>query len=98
MTYDPEHWPPYNIDIKVDGNNQPIVRYVIHELLHVIFSPLITGTVDETLEEVFILALDGYMYDYVKLSKSRLAKWDALIEQKLGSEPDRPLEELADRT
>lgn len=101
VVYDPEHWPPYDVTVTIDANQGPVVQNVIHELLHVVFSSMFVGTVDDTLEEVFILAIDTYMSDYVKKTKSRHAKWVALIEKKLAeSTKDEPctLEEMADRT
>lgn len=88
--------------IEVDGNNQPLTRFVLHELLHVTFSELILGKFDRTLEEVMILAYEEYMWNFIQASKTRRAKWEALIERKLAefraTQPDIPLVELADRT
>ena len=102
VKYEPDYWPPYKVDIIVDANAGETTHYVIHELLHVMFSPFFAGIVDETLDEVLILALDGYMYEYVKQSKARLAKWSSLIEKKLAEskkdETPVPLVRLADRT
>ena len=95
-----DDWPPSKVAIRIDANNQPLVQYVIHELLHVVFDPTVTPACDETLEEVIIVALDTYMYEYVKGSKARLAKWNALIERKLAAteKPAVSLEELVDRS
>lgn len=102
VTYAPEHFPPYEVEIKIDANHQPIVHYIIHELLHVVYSPFLTGIMDDSLEEAVIVGLDAYMFNYVKASRSRLAKWNALIEKKLAESaaalPDTPLEELVDRS
>ena len=94
-------FPPAYVHIDVDANNTPIIRFVIHELLHVVLSELVIGKFDETLEEVLIVALDGYIYEWVAKSKSRSARWTALIEKKL-TENDAdlepvPLEEQVDR-
>jgi len=81
------HWdditPPTNIRIKVDANAGEQVRFVIHELLHIILHPMFIGHVDNTLEEVCVVALDTYFGDYVMKSPKRLAKWTALIAAKL---------------
>jgi hypothetical protein len=102
VEYDPDYWPPYDVTVTVDANNGNLVQYVIHELLHVVFGPLIAGSMDETLEEVVIVALEAYMIEYVKKSKTRYAKWSSLIEKKLAESladaPAIPLEELVDRT
>ena len=95
-----DYFPPRWIKITVDANNNDNVRFVIHELLHVMLSELVLGKFDQTLEEVLVLSLDTYMWNFVKSSKVRLAKWEALIQKKLAenpSPPDVPLEELADR-
>jgi len=83
----------------VDANNTPVVHYVIHELLHVILSELVLGKFDDSLEEVMIVALDTHIFEFVSKSKSRLAKWNTLIERKLAETPvqPRPTEELVDR-
>lgn len=102
VKYDPDYWPPYDITITVDANNGETVHYVIHELLHVMFSPLFAGHVDDTLDEVLIVALDHYMHKYVWESKARLAKWSSLVEAKLAESiknaPPTTLEKLVDRT
>ena len=100
-TFD-DYFPPAKITIELDGNNQPLARYVMHELLHVILCEIILGKFDETVEEAFILGLENFMWAYIEEKKGgRRAKWDALIERKLAetaaTEPNRPLLELADR-
>lgn len=86
------------IRIKIDANTGDPVEYVIHELLHVVFHEVLLWKVDETIEEIFILALDEQMYDFVKSSKQRLAKWNALINEKLNEDVEpRPVAELVDR-
>ena len=56
------------------------------------------GHVDDTLEEVAIVAYDAYLYEYVKKSPKRFALWSSLIEEKIASEKtDTPLEELVTR-
>lgn len=79
--------PPTNINMRVDANQDPgkHVSVVIHELLHIIFSTMFIGFVADEVEEVMVLALEADMYDYVKRSKSRTAKWHSLIEQKLAA-------------
>lgn len=102
VIYDPDHFPPYDVLIEVDANNGKLVENVIHELLHVIFSPFFAGLLDDTLDEVCVMALEEYMVQYVSKSKSRLAKWTKLIEKKLveSKQDETPpsLEELADRS
>jgi len=81
----------------VDGNTSDTLRHVLHELLHVVFSELVLGKLDDTLEEVLIVAFDHYLHDYVQASKPRRLKWEALIAQKLKESEslldDVPLEE-----
>ena len=102
IIYDPDHWPPFTAKIRIDANNQPIVRFVIHELMHFMFSTLFAGYMDDTLDEVCIVALDNYLYEYVKKSKTRLGKWNTLIEKKLAESEAKlktvPLEEQVDRS
>lgn len=98
VTYDSDFW-PRKCEVTIDANNQPVVQFVIHELLHILFLPFL-GFADDTLEEVMICALDAYMYNYVAKSKRRLAKWNALIEQKLAEVDKGPpptLEEMVNR-
>lgn len=99
-----EVYPPTCIKIKIDANGGDQIEFVIHELLHVVLHPLVIGRVDSTLEELWIVALAGYMAAFVKRSPERLAKWEKLIRAKL-AESDaadglKPLavEELVDRT
>lgn len=96
-----DKFPPAYIKIDVDANNQPVIRYVIHELLHVVLSELVIGKFDESLEEVLIVALDSHIYDWVAKSKSRVARWTTLIDKKLAEADAQkdtvPHEELVDR-
>lgn len=94
-----DYFPPAYVKINVDLNNPDRVQYVIHELKHVVLSELVWGKFDETLEEVITVALDTHMYEYVKRSKARLARWEKLIEQKLAetAPPDRPISEITER-
>lgn len=86
------------IKIKVDANAGDPIQYVLHELLHVALHEMFLWRVDETVEEMIIVALDGHLYEFVKSSKQRTAKWTALIEAKLReSETPRPVAELVDR-
>ena len=101
VEYDPDHFPPYDVTIEIDANNGDMVHYVIHELLHVVFSPFFAGLFDDTLDEVCVVALDQYMFQYVFRSKARFSKWTKLIEKKLAESKDDkpvPLEELVDRS
>lgn len=97
-------FPPGEIDITVDANNHPtdpIIRLVMHELLHVAMSESIVARLDATLEEVVILSLDTYLWTYMNSSKQRLAKWEKLIERKLvileGQKADVSLEDQVKR-
>jgi hypothetical protein len=102
VLYDPEYWPPYDITIELDANNDALPQMVVHELLHVIFSPFIEGLVDETLEEVVIVALDVDMWKYISESPQRKRKWEAVVAKKMAAAfadaPSTPYKELVDRT
>lgn len=84
----------------MDANNNDTVRYVMHELLHVVLSELILGKFDYSCEEAFVLGMENYMWSFISSSKSRMARWQKLIEKKLAEnpKPDVPLEDLADRS
>jgi hypothetical protein len=91
-------FPPTNFRIKVDANAGDHVQYVLHEIIHVVLSPMFSGHVDETLEEVMVTALDGYMYAYVKKSARRFALWSDEITKKL--DEDRvvlPVSQIVER-
>ena len=101
VDYD-DNFPPAFVNIDVDLNNTPIIQFVIHELLHVVLSEMVIGKFDETLEEVVIVAMHEYLHQYVAKSKTRTARWTALIEKKLAEyeatlEPV-PHEERVDRS
>lgn len=87
--------PPTNIQIKIDANTAPLnhMSAVIHELLHVVSDSLHAGRLADDLKEVLVLSLERHMYEYVKSSKTRLAKWNSLIERKLAENQEK----LADR-
>lgn len=96
-----DKFPPAYIRITVDANNNDTIASVIHELIHVALSELTIGKFDLTLEEVLILALETYIWNYVKDNKTRRARWEKLIQKKLAENPaPKPptLEELADRS
>ena len=108
LTYQPLKWggkcdwddisPPTNIRIKIDANGGEAVRFVIHELLHVILAPIFVGRLDETLEEVTVVAFDTYMWAYVEKSPERHARWARLIKKKLDEDlKPVPLEEQVNR-
>ena len=96
-----DFYPPRWIKIEVDANAGDPWLTVLHELIHVVFSELIWGKFDPTLEEVMILAFEHYMQDFIKKSPQRLAKWTKIIDRKIAESeallPDRPLAELAER-
>jgi len=95
-----DKFPPAYVRITVDANNTPVAQYVVHELIHVVISELVLGKFDSTLEEIVVLSLDRYIWNFISTNKSRLAKWEKLIAKKLAEhpEPDVALEELADRS
>jgi len=94
-----EVFPPTNIRIRVDANSGDDIKFVIHELLHVIFHPIFVGRVDDTLEEVCIIALDTYMHEYVDKSPERLTHWRRLVTKKLEEGMvDVPIAVMADRS
>lgn len=76
-------FPPTNIRIKIDANDGEHVKKVVHELLHVMLYDLWVGRLDATLDEVLIDAMTTDMYLYVNKSKTRLALWLDLIDEKL---------------
>lgn len=97
-----DKFPPAYVRITVDANNNETVRFVIHELIHVTIAELVLGKFDSTLEEVVVLSLETYIWNFVSGSKTRLAKWEKLIAKKLAENPPATtplsLEELADRS
>lgn len=95
-----DKFPPAYVKIVVDANNNDTVRFVIHELIHVVISELVIGKFDSTLEEVLVLSLETFIWSFVSTSRPRLARWEKLIAKKLAENPAPPnasLEELADR-
>lgn len=94
-------YPPAYVKIEIDLNNPDPVWIVVHELLHVVLSAMVLGRLDDSLEEVVILSMDKYFYDWIKASPKRLNRWKTLVEKKLAETaatlPDRSLEEMADR-
>lgn len=94
-----EIFPPTNIRIKVDANTGDHIEFVIHEIVHIIYLPMHLGYVDDTLEEVNVVATGAYMSNYVHKSPKRLARWTALIEKKLREDTTPvPMEERVDRS
>lgn len=88
------------IEIKADKNVEDHVENIVHELVHVALSEMFQWRVDETLEEVMVLALASYMYNYVKASKIRRHRWVTIIERKFAesdTRPEKPLSELVER-
>lgn len=75
--------PPTNIRIKVDANSGEAHRFVVHELLHVILYPMLFRRLDETLEEVVVVAMDAYMWSYIEKSPARHAEWAKAVKTKL---------------
>jgi hypothetical protein len=95
--YDTE-FPPAMIHITVNTNEHEVIRYVIHELLHVTLSEIVIGRFALDLEEIVILAIEEYMTQYVLKSRARLLRWRNLIDQKLtasyNERPDLSVEEI----
>jgi hypothetical protein len=91
--------PPTNIRIVVDANTGDDLRFVLHELLHVILFPLFVGRTDSTLEEVAIMAYDTYMWEYISKDAEREKRWRTVMRKKAqaGQKPI-PLAAQADRT
>jgi hypothetical protein len=90
--------PPTNIRIKVDANSGEASRFVVHELLHVILYPMLFCRFDDTLEEVFVVAMDTYMWAYIEKSPARHAEWVKAVKKKLDEGlVDIPLEDQVKR-
>lgn len=96
-----DFFPPRYIKIEVDANAGDTIPTVLHELIHVIFSEIIWGKFDPTLEEVWIMAYETYMWEFIKVSPARLKKWNSIIDRKIAEYeatlPIRPLLEIAER-
>lgn len=76
----------------MDPDREGRIRCVVHELLHVEFSDKFNALVDDSLDEVLILALEVPVVDYIKDSHRRLAAWRSAIEAKLPThQSDHPL-------
>ena len=91
-------FPPTNIHVALDANSGDPVKLLIHELLHVVLYDMFVGRLDETLEEVIIVAYEKYIYDYVQAKPSRLAKWNRLVARRTDeTNPDIPYEEQVSR-
>ena len=82
-----EIYPPTDIRIKVDANQQTgaidHIGTVVHELLHVIVFPISLGRFSDDIDEVIVLALDAHMLAYIRKSPKRLQEWTEAINQKL---------------
>ena len=90
-------YPPRWIRITIDANNNENVKFVMHELIHVMISELILGCFDETLKEAFLLGLENWMWDFISKSPQRLAKWEKALAVKIAeSEALKPEATLAD--
>jgi len=85
--------PPTKIEIIIDANNVDHIGFVLHELLHIVMSRIVFGTLDDTLEEIAMVAWHEDMYRYIKKDPRRLLAWNDLINEKLSStKVDVPLE------
>lgn len=90
-----DKFPPAKIEIDLDLNALEPIGIVIHELIHVVMSELVLGKFDESLEEVIVLGLDKYIYDWVKASPARKRKWQTLLDKKLAETAATELEPLS---
>jgi hypothetical protein len=87
--------PPTNVRIKIDANCGDTVNYLIHEIIHILFHGMFLGWVDGKLEEAAVVGLDQYMYEYVKRSPVRFARWNDTISTKLNeNKPEKSMTEL----
>ena len=99
VIYD-DKYPPAYVKISIDANDNHTIQNVVHELIHVVIAELVIGKFDYTLEEVVVLSLESYIWNFISSSPARLKRWEKLIAKKLAEnpqEPETPLEELADR-
>jgi hypothetical protein len=91
---------PNKIVIRGDGNQTPLERNILHELIHVLVAPWILAF-DEQMEEVAILAWESHLWDFVTRDKRRSARWQALVAKKVAEYeatlPETPIAELIDR-
>lgn len=80
--------PPTDILIRVNANRNPVhhITTVVHELIHVVLYTMFIGLVEEDLEEVMVLALEADIYAYINKSKTRLARWNSIIAEKLADQ------------
>jgi hypothetical protein len=86
-----DNFPPRYVKVTLDMNAGEVLKHVVHELLHVTFSELVRGKFDDTLEEVFVMAMTDYMYAWIAKSPARELRWQELINRKL-AEPDPDVE------
>ena len=74
------------VEIRVDTTQTGMIQAVIHELLHYHFRETFGALLDESLEEVLILALEKYLWDDdIQRSTTQVRNWRRLINQKLGA-------------
>ena len=82
-----EMFPPTNIVIRVDANQQTgevdHIGTVAHELIHVLTAPMTTGWLADDMEEITVLAYDAAVIAYIRKSPKRLAAWTETINAKL---------------
>jgi hypothetical protein len=75
--------PPTNIKIVVDANAETdLIRFVIHELIHITMCGMFVGWVDDQLEEACMLGMEELVYAHVKKSPERERQWRAVLEAK----------------
>lgn len=78
-----EVFPPSSIIIKVDANTGEPLESIVHELLHVVLYPMTLGHLDATLDEIVVIAMTSYMYEFILKNPARLKQWNALVKRKL---------------
>lgn len=76
-------FPPTNIRIAIDANAGDPVKLALHELLHLVLYDMHVGRLDETLEEVMIIAYENYIYAYIEASPKRKAEWVRVITKRI---------------
>jgi len=78
-----EVWPPTSVKIKVDANAGEPLESIVHELIHVVLYPMTLGHIDATLDEVLVVAMTSYVYDFIAKNPARLKQWNILVKRKL---------------
>lgn len=82
MEYRPDYWPPYEVKVEVDGNEDDTIYMVVHELVHVVFGPFLSPLMNGVLEEAMIVGESRLLSEYIQAKPARKKKWDDLIAKK----------------